>query len=378
MNDGKARIVVAGLSARLMAEAAAQDGFEVMALDLFGDQDTRRAATAGWRRIGDAARMRLDAARCLAALHGLADRGGSIGWIAGSGFEAQPELLECGASVLPLLGTAPGDVARLRDPTRFFGFLASQDIAHPPWGELPSSEGSRWLVKDARACGGWHVERVKGQALLPSPHHYFQQEVPGQPMSATFIGNGREAVVLGFNEMIVRPIGGHPFVFCGVVGSVPLPDLLARKLSGIAQQLTAEFRLRGLCSLDFIREGNACSVLEVNARPPASLALYPSAMRAHVQACLDGRLPVIPLLPLVPGPGGTEIVFARRPIVVDESLALQLAERNDVHDLPYAGARFAAGDPVCSLSARGPDADAVREHLAVAREALLNTLENRP
>ena len=44
-------IAVAAISARAMAEAAASDGFKVVALDLFGDTDTRRAASR-WLPIG--------------------------------------------------------------------------------------------------------------------------------------------------------------------------------------------------------------------------------------------------------------------------------------------------------------------------------------
>ena len=81
-------LAVAGLSARLMAEAAAADGFEVLALDLFGDADTCAAATR-WFGIGEPAQMRIDGARLLSALEVLARRGDVLGWVSGSGFEAQ-------------------------------------------------------------------------------------------------------------------------------------------------------------------------------------------------------------------------------------------------------------------------------------------------
>jgi predicted ATP-grasp superfamily ATP-dependent carboligase len=55
--------------------------------------------------------------------------------------------------------------------------------------------------------------------------------------------------------------------------------------------------------------------------------------------------------------------------------AQHLAGRADVHDLPAAGARFAPGDPICSLSATGDTAEQVRGSLTAAREALLKTLE---
>lgn len=50
-------IAVAAISARAMAEAAASDGFKVVALDLFGDVDTRRAASR-WMPIGASGRDR--------------------------------------------------------------------------------------------------------------------------------------------------------------------------------------------------------------------------------------------------------------------------------------------------------------------------------
>jgi len=52
-------LVVAGTSARAMAESARQGGWRVIALDLFGDLDTRRASLH-WDRIGDAATLAID------------------------------------------------------------------------------------------------------------------------------------------------------------------------------------------------------------------------------------------------------------------------------------------------------------------------------
>jgi uncharacterized protein len=45
------RIAVASISARALAEAAAREGFGVIALDVFGDVDTRLASSL-WLPIG--------------------------------------------------------------------------------------------------------------------------------------------------------------------------------------------------------------------------------------------------------------------------------------------------------------------------------------
>ena len=209
-------IAVAALSARMLAEAARDDGFDVVALDLFGDLDTRRACSQ-WLPIGQPGLLHIDDALALSALGPLAQRGVQ-GWIAGSGFEGRPELLERGAALLPLIGTQADAVRRVRDPRTFFDFLDAEGIAHPPVSMTAPAYGPGWLVKDANGCGGGHIRRwAPRPGELPPPEPvpgecdfgYFQREMQGLPMSATFIGNGSDACVLGFNRLIVRPMGAH-------------------------------------------------------------------------------------------------------------------------------------------------------------------------
>jgi len=376
-------IAVAAISARAMAEAAASDGFGVVALDLFGDADTRRAASR-WLPIGAPGSLQIDGASVMAALRSLAQEGSDgeplLGWIAGSGFEGEPELLEQGAAVLPLIGTAPAGVRRVRDPAAFFGFLAAHVIPCPQVLLHAPEDPAGWLMKDAHGCGGWHVRQAPWQMdEPPSPHHYFQREMPGLPMSATFIANGRDVHVLGFNLQSVRRFGARPYVFCGAVGPVPLADELASRVTDIARALTVEFGLRGLCSLDFMRDGDTLGVLEVNPRPPASMSLYrwprgtPGVMQAHLRACLHGELPSTTLP--AQDPEGIEIVFARQPIALDAAAADRLAAWPGLRDLPTAGQRFDTGDPVCTLTASGASAQQVRARLDEGRERLLQSLE---
>ena len=371
-------LAVAAISARMLAEAAARDGFDVVALDLFGDADTRRASVQ-WLPIGEPAALQFDGERVLAALHELARPGRDvIGWVAGSGFEGRPDLLAEGAKMLPLIGTAPEAVRRVRDPAAFFGALDAHGIAHPPVETTAAPADARgWLLKDAQACGGWHIRRARECAAeAPSHSHYFQREMPGTPMSATFIANGREAMLLGFNELVVRPSGAHPFVFHGAIGPVPLAAGVAQRIGHAVRSLSAEFSLRGWCSLDFMLDGEAIGVLEVNPRPPASLALYArrGLMDAQLRACLDKELPSR-ALSSPSHVAGFEIVYARRTLHLSEPSAQRLSKQARIHDLPAAGARFAAGDPVCSLSLEGRSAAQVRTQLSAGRDALLNTLE---
>ncbi|HKX44138.1 MAG TPA: ATP-grasp domain-containing protein [Burkholderiaceae bacterium] len=371
-------LAVAAISARMLAEAAARDGYDVAALDLFGDADTRRVATL-WRSIGAAGSLQLDGARMLDALQEVARLRGDavIGWIPGSGFEGRPDLLAAGAQLLPLIGTSADAVRRVRDPVEFFGVLAAHGIAHPEVRTDAPADPQGWLLKDAGGQGGWHIrDAASARSAAPGgSSRYFQRAMRGVPMSATFIGAGDQATLWGLNELIVRPLGTRPHVYAGCIGPVDVASDLARRIDEIVRQLTAAFGLRGWCSLDFIRDGDAIGVLEVNPRPPASLALYaqPGLIDAQLRACLHAELPP-PAVASRPV-RGSEIVYAKHALTLAPAAAQHLARRPDVHDLPSAGARFALGDPICSLSAQGDRPEQVKALLDAARDDLMHTLE---
>lgn len=387
-------LAVAALSVRAMAQAAVRDGYQVAAFDQFGDTDTRAASTT-WSALGEPGSLRMDAARLVPALRALALRDDVLGWCPGAGFEGRADLLEQGAAALPLIGNDAATVRRVRDPRIFFGCLGRLGIPHPEVRAAPPGDGESagWLVKDFQGTGGWHIRRWAGLAAVRSPGSpslYFQREAPGQPMSATFIGNGVGARVLGCNQLKTRRFGAKPHVYCGAVGPVALPEAARQQVGRIVPALVSEFALRGLGSLDFLLDGDTVSVLEINARPPASMALYEhrrfegaalngrsthGLMEAHIRACLHRELPVLLDADDATSVRGIEVVYARRPLHLDVAMTTRMSQWTGAHDLPAAGTRLTPGDPLCSLAVVDGTVDAVRSRLLESRKALLNSLE---
>ncbi len=369
-------LALAALSARALAEAAAREGLRAVALDIFGDADTRRCS-ADWQPIGTPQAMRIDDDLFLAALDALAQRGEVRAWVAGSGFDGRPDLLEQGAARLPLLCTAGADVRRVREPQEFFRVLEAHGIGFPPLAFEPPAAPAGWLAKEAGGCGGWQVRRATRNDR-PAPGRYWQRERRGAAMSATFVGNGRDAVMLGVNRQGTQAFGDRPFVFTRIAGPVAVAESVRRELTAIVRLLAGVFRVRGLASLDFLLEGEAIEVLELNPRPPASIVLYPRVgdggpMTAHLRACERDELPT-----LQRGDGmvrGSEIVFAARATTVDAARAEALAALPGTCDLPCAGTRIATGDPLCSVVAEGADEARMDEQLAARREAVRALLE---
>ena len=385
-------LAVVGLSARLLAEAAARDGHEVLAFDLFGDQDTRRAS-AHWQAIGDAATLQIDEAALLAGLRLAAERQ-AMGWVAGSGLEGRPDLLARGASLLPLWGTPGVAVAALREPQRFFEQLRAWGVSFPPVAFERPARPEGWWLKDSRASGGWHIRAAGADDPAQAPAgHYWQQHAPGLAMSATGLAAGGRAVLLGVNRQVVRPFHGRPLVFHGVVGPLAVPGWLHSRLQGLLDRLAATFGLQGLVGVDFLWRGDEWVVLEVNPRPPASLALYGSPgglMAAHLAACCTGHLPQGEALAALRAPHrlrGLRHVYTRRALDLTPSRWQRLLAWPGVHDVPAVPLWLAAGEPLCSLETvqhvddlTGDDAAAAPliERLDQDAEKLLNSLENAP
>lgn len=372
-------IAIAASSARSLVACARQSGYEAIALDVFGDLDTRAAALEQVL-VGDGG-LRISPERLLAALGRLRAQGGVVGWVAGSGFEAQLDLLAAAASELPLIGNNPATVARVRSPGDFLALLARLGIAHPPSRLTTPDDPQGWLSKDAHACGGWHVRRLDAGdrgAVRPGGGAYFQRELAGTPMSALFLADGEAARVVGVARQIVRPLGRRPFVFRGGVGPVAVAAEVAAQLAHIVGRLTAALALRGLNGIDFIVDvDGTVQLLELNPRPTAAINLFHDAfdvglLRAHVLAC-EGRLSPL-RAGCAPAVRGYETVFARAAGQVSAALVRALLDSGWCADVPAAGTRHARAEPVCTVLAHGPSVADVEARLVERRCAVLNAL----
>ena len=363
---------------------------------MFGDIDTGRLAEACVHIGGTGLAMERDA--LLAALAGLRARADVAGWVAGSGFEAQLDLLAEAARVLPLIGNRPEIVRRVRSPADFAALVDSLGIAQPGFSAVRPPDPRDWLVKDAHACGGWHVRPAEAApASGLGEGAYFQRRVAGEAFSCLFVAAAGDARVLGFSRQIVRALGGRPYVYRGGVGPVALPSAAGGQIADAAHKLSRALGLVGLNGIDFVLDAAGRPwLLELNPRPTAAIQLFADAvegglMRAHVEACA-GRLPVPVSVsasasspacgPATPASAGTvvrgfETVFARRAGQVDAASAAWLAGQGWCCDIPRAGTRHAWGDPVCTVRAQAESVEAVLQQLSERRRRVMLHLQPR-
>jgi len=390
---------VAGLSARMLAQSAARAGLRVVALDVFGDRDTREAAEL-WFDIG-AGQLSIDYARLVAALERASRLPGLIGWIDGSGLEPFVAQL-CRTRGLPrFIGNPAEASAAVREPRRFFALLDALDIPHPAVAFTRPADGATegateaqgWLVKHADGCGGTHIEPAAAVSdSRVAAQEYFQRRSTGRSLSALFIAARGNARVLGFAEQFTCKMGNLPFVHAGSMGPLgPLdlpPPVEARVRAAIAA-LCARTGLTGINSCDFLLDGDAFELLEINTRPSSTMTLYETAspdawphglLACHIEACRHGRLPA-PAIPQTPAPAawraGQQVLFAPRPFVVSQSFSDACLRDPCCRDVPMPGTWIEAGQPVCTLLVRAASLDAVRHALEAQRVLVLQRIETR-
>jgi predicted ATP-grasp superfamily ATP-dependent carboligase len=198
---------------------------------------------------------------------------------------------------------------------------------------------------------------------------YIQEYVEGTSFAAAYLGDGRQAQLLGVTRQLVGEpwLNAASFDYCGSIGPVPIPAALRRILERLGDVLVKGSRLRGLFGVDFIlRDGEPWPV-EVNPRYTASLEVLEYASGLPVLA-LHRRVfePDAPLLApasasAAPGWIGKAILFARTAAVFPTEGPWQAALRHPPSldalpafaDIPPAGHALPAGGPVLTFFARG-------------------------
>ncbi|EKS67429.1 MULTISPECIES: ATP-grasp domain-containing protein [Caballeronia] len=376
------RIAVAGLSARLLAQSAARAGLNVVALDIFGDRDTREHAGM-WFDIGGKG-LSIDRARLFDALEHAARLPRMLGLIVTSGLEPLAGELSRAPHMPRFIGNG-AQAAAVRDPRRFFALLDEAHIAHPEVRYTPPADRSGWLVKRSDGCGGTHIEWADDVGRAPAGA-YFQRLAPGRSMSALFVAAHREAAVIGFAEQLTVAAGRLPFVHAGSLGPVRLSARIAARIVEAIDRIVWQTDLTGLNSIDFLLDGDTFSVLEINTRPSSTMALYEAAwpdawprglIGAHLDACLHGELPHAPDTAARTPPlhAGQRVVFAHEGFTASPAFSDACFDDPACHDVPLVGARIEAGQPVCTMTASAPAFSDLRDALDREHARLLQRIE---
>jgi predicted ATP-grasp superfamily ATP-dependent carboligase len=357
-------VLIVGVSTRAAADSAARAGYEITSLDAYADLDQHPSVRAlslpkdfGAPFSPDAV---VNAARDLPS--------DALMYL--SSFENHPRAVQALAGERALWGNTPDVLRRVRDPQMLARALSLRGIRAPlVTTETPPPGEERWVIKP-RVSGGGHGVRVWHPGDTLRRGQYLQQFVAGVPGSVIFVAAGGRGVALGTSRQLVgdSAFGVSGYRYCGNIMSASVDAL--KKASALVDAVSEEFPLVGVGCIDFITSDGELYPVEVNPRWSASMELIERARRLsmftiHADACVRGVLPHAELFrtPLSLT-YGKAVVFARKEVVAGDTLAW--LDDDTVRDIPRAGDRIGAGEPICTVFAVGSD-DASCHAALVAR-----------
>src|SRR5262252_9325949 len=357
------RVLIAGVSCRAAAESAARAGFDVTAIDAFGDLDQHSSVRAlslprdfGVRFTPAAAARAAKSIECDAVVYL-------------SSFENHVTSVRSLVAGRQLWGNPPSVLRRVRDPFEMARVLRKRGHAVLSMRANPTRTG-RWLLKPVLSGGGGRVRLWQGGTRVPRGF-YLQEFVEGTPGSIVFVAAGGRAVPIGISRQLVGELafGATGFKYCGSI-LAPTGDrqfardnvdsALVRTASALVRTIAEEFELVGVNGLDFVARDGVPYAIEVNPRWTASMELVErayglSVFAAHADACVNGVLPATRDFKLGAARRGVQafgkaIVFARDDVTVGDArdwVGL------GIRDVPHAGDKIATGRPVCTVFATG-------------------------
>jgi len=315
-----------------------------------------------------------------------------VGCIYGSGFEAQPGLLQKIADAVLLLGNTANTVRAIKHATQFFSALRQLNIVHPAvFDVLPvNDEKNRpatYLKKFAAGSGGTHIRLASANDAKLLENEYYQQQLSGHSVSLLFLADGHKIEVVGFNEQWLSPCDAMPFRYGGAVSHVVLPNSVQQQLIEAAEKLTVRFGLLGLNSLDAIVRDDKVYVLEVNPRLSATVDLYDhtatNLIDRHVQVCLNrASLNQENNLEDNDQIQQSQARQSRAHAIVYATFDIEIAPSTEwpgwVMDTPFnlsETKKILAGNPICTVTAYDDGAEATKQLLYARVEIVQNLLE---
>jgi len=345
-------VIIVASSGRMLAQAARKAGLKPLVIDLFADLDMQCHAEA-FKQIPSLAEEHL-----IPSVDYFIEHYAVRHVIYGSGFEYYPDSLRYLGSRLVVLGNWPDIFVKLHDKPAFFSILDKFNIPYPEvYFDAPEC-ADNWLVKPMQGQGGVGIKRYHPKEPIESAV-YWQKYQAGTQHSVLFLADGQYVQVIGFNtQWTVGMSGNQEFIFSGIINSCALLSEQKELITDWLKKLVPALGLKGLNSLDFIQAGDKSFVLEINARPSASMQLYDADLLNRHMKASQGELTNFRLHP---GYTGYQIVYAEQDVLIPEAFVWP----EWCMDLPGFGVMCRTGQPICSIIAHQKRAQSVMNELLI-------------
>jgi hypothetical protein len=378
--------LVVGFNARPIAASAKVSGFNVLAVDYWGDTDLAGSAedietvlkqSSGERPRRELSRpaseLLVECAETISARHP-----GKISFVlVGSGLDDRSDLWKRLGEIAPVLGNSTRTLEIVRNRSTLYQTASELGVPSPMTKVCSSLDetldaaekiGYPVVLKPSGGGGGVGIKLSANKSILRDLYLnewkanfgdtvFVQEYIRGQNVSASIIGDGEKSIVVTVNEQLIglKELGARmPFIWCGNI--VPLQrskdDKSSRRIASAAKALGTQLKLIGSNGFDFILrdQDKAPVIIECNPRFQGTLECVEMAtginvVAEHVKAC-RGKMKIR-------FPEARRCVTKMIPFAKAKCVMGDLHGILGVRDVSPTGIVLEQGDPICTVHRAG-------------------------
>jgi len=369
--------LIFGVTVRALVEVALSEKLTVVSSDSFGDYDLLKFAP--YHPIP------MDYYNQDSLIQDLTKKFPSTNsLIYTSSLENHPDFLEKLGQSFRIIGNSPETLKRVRNWKELLNCCEKNGIGFPKTvfeGEDFKSTYriKKWVVKPIRSGGGWRNRLLEEGEQIDFGMEFLQEYISGPSFSCSFVGNGKEATILGVSHQFIgrQEFGSYGFQYCGNIFPADLLRGTLVQLERVVNRLTLEFGLRGLNGIDFILSSGTIFLIEVNPRFTASMELiekggFRNMISLHIQSAMN-RNSKVPINRKKGGFYGKAVCYAKKNTVLTNCEKLF---RLGVRDITQPGKIVRTKKPLFSIFSEGGSPNSCYRNLALTAARLYYEIEN--
>ena len=227
------------------------------------------------------------------------------------------------------------------------------------------------MLKKKSGSGGTNVHKIQNQSDLSYninlinregfvPKDWLIQEyIEGNPLSCTTISNGVESEVITVNQQIIGDIkylnAPKEFMYCGNVVPANISAEERKLIVEISLKMSTELGLKGINGFDFVLRNHYPYLIEINPRIPGSIRASEEAMNVnlldlHVKSFTEKGWEFVKktLKDAKIENFSTKMIFFA-PKEIDKTLLNKINDLEYVHDKSEPVKNINKGEPVCTI-----------------------------
>lgn len=230
------------------------------------------------------------------------------------------------------------------------------------------------IFKKSKSAGGLNVFKIQNHEELLSkskilegkefnPLEWVIQEyIEGIPISCTTISNGTKCEVISINRQIIGEQflnAPKEFIYCGNIVPSGLPKKDEQIISRISKILTIELELKGINGFDYVLKDHYPYLMEVNPRIPGSIRASEMSfdlnlLDLHIKSFdLDKWDAIKKLIRTKKLSGFSTKLILFAPNEINKTSISEINNLKYIHDKSESSTNILKGEPLCTVLFKG-------------------------